>query len=148
MIIVKMIFCLILIFMSSIMAFENNVTSTLDMDVYFDRGELHGIRKCCDEGETMNLTSKECSPSPNDSVELDASYGDLIHVPEAEICSAGKLRVKISENFVVYNGVLMWDDFEFTTEDFCLIIIENKTVALLCIVSEVKLEEKALGIMG
>lgn len=148
MIIVKMIFCLILIFMSSIMAFENNVTFTLDMDVYFDSEKLYGIRQCCDEGETMNLTSKECSPYPNDLVELDASYGHVVHVQEAEICSAGKLRVKISDYFVVNNGVLTWDNIEFATEDFCLIPTKNKTVALLCIVSDVKIEEKALGIMG
>lgn len=115
--------------------------------VFFDNKQHYSLRKCCKEDEILNLSTKGCSPS----FELNPfnfSFLNIVHVPENQICSEGKFKIKISEKFIIENGVLLWDELRFVLEDFCLIPSDNRTFAIVCVFNEDTLVEKALGGLG
>lgn len=119
----------------------DNITET------FDPNGLYAIRKCCDEGEILNLTTKRCSPYSDMNL-FNSSFLNIIHVSEKQICSKGKFKVNIGGHFFIDNGSLIWNDLQFNMEDFCLFPTNNKTYAIICVINEEVIAETAIGGLG
>ncbi|XP_072397059.1 G-protein coupled receptor Mth2-like isoform X9 [Diabrotica undecimpunctata] len=90
------------------------------------------VRKCCAEGETMNMTSKKCVSSYNDSFTKYSVYS-IIHVPDNTICTDVETRINLGSDFKIVDGVMLWEDIEFDIDHYCVIKQGEEYFALGCI---------------
>lgn len=105
------------------------------------------VRKCCVENELFNLTTKRCSVPPQ-GYSFNLSFHVIVHVSENEICSEGKFKVKIGNDFLITNGILIWDELQFQTEDFCLAPTGNRTFAVVCVVNDDTIKDRPVEAIG
>lgn len=113
---------------------------------YFEVGEtIQGcicqvkpcVRRCCEEGEALNLTTRRCAPSTDRVYIPGFSVTSIINVPENKICDDVQVKIKINEDFTVVDGVLIWEDLTFSMDNYCLAVTPaNKTYAIACVVNE------------
>lgn len=125
---------------------------TYDESNYFVSGnEIKGcicnvkkcIRKCCREGEVLNVTSRSCESATNSAISVDTYH--IINVPDNQICDEGESRVK-AVNFSVEDGILVWDEDRYYLDDFCVDDVEDSRVALLCVEGEQEVNGLILSI--
>ncbi|CAG9838863.1 unnamed protein product [Diabrotica balteata] len=90
------------------------------------------VRKCCREGETMNMTSKKCVSSHNDSFTKYNVYS-IIHVPDNTICTDVETRINLGSDFKIVDGVMLWEDIEFDVDHYCVIKQGEEYFAIGCI---------------
>lgn len=111
-----------------IMGFKNKSfsreSSLIDQNDSLENEHFFGVHKCC--------VAKKCSPQR----------------VEEEFCSAGKFKVEVREDYVLHNGVLTWDNLNFSADNFCLMSSVNGTSAVICITPDGSLGEKAIGLLG
>lgn len=94
------------------------------------------VRKCCEQGKMMNLTTRKCISSSDDGF-VSGLLGNIVHVPENKICNDKQVKININQDFTVEEGVLIWDDFKFTMDNFCMAVTpENTTYAIACVSNE------------
>lgn len=90
------------------------------------------VRKCCLDGETMDLEKKMCVPSSQTPFSNFSVYS-IIVVPENRICQEVQTKVIIDEQFTIVEGVLIWEDIFFALDDYCLTFEGNQSFAIGCI---------------
>ncbi|XP_056629654.1 G-protein coupled receptor Mth2-like isoform X3 [Diorhabda sublineata] len=92
------------------------------------------IRKCCDEGEVMNMTTRTCVADKSSDTPYSAfSVYSIIVVPDNQICDKIKTRVLINDDFRIIDGELIWDDVHFEMDDYCLIKNGDNYIAIACV---------------
>lgn len=95
------------------------------------------VRKCCLEGQTIDLTTKHCVPTAVEQLFPQFSVYSIIHVPENKICDDIEEKIRINEDFSIETGLLIWDDLKFSMENFCLAnTLNNQTYAVACVTNE------------
>lgn len=96
------------------------------------------VRKCCLEGQTINLTTRRCVPTAVEHLFPEFSVYSIIHVPENKICDDIEVRIRVNKEFSIDdNGVLIWDDMTFSMDNFCLANTpNNQTYAIACVINE------------
>ncbi|XP_018567318.1 probable G-protein coupled receptor Mth-like 10 isoform X5 [Anoplophora glabripennis] len=122
---------------------SDGITYT-ENDYYINGSEIRGcicnvkqcLRKCCLEGETLNLTSKSCESELMTNSATGISTYHIVNVPDNQICEEEQSRVKLEGNFQVVEGILVWEDEQYSLEYYCVDRVEDSRVAILCVTTQ------------
>lgn len=112
-----------------------------------NRVVLKCLRRCCADGEVLNLTTKNCIRSRQSDSFPQYRVSSIINVPQNEICKKNEMRTRLKNFTLDSDSVLSWMDLNKSVNDYCLVnSSDNITYAIIC--SEMQIKTTALTYTG
>nr|CAH7736760.1 unnamed protein product [Callosobruchus chinensis] len=93
------------------------------------------VRKCCPGNQSYSISMKKCVDSMTSGIDDHPRLHNIIDVPEKQICTETKAKIKVEGEFQINNESLVWGSLVFGVNDFCVNKVGDEVTVIVCVES-------------